>query len=239
MHHLASPKTVLVTGASRGIGASTAAHFHAMGHHVVGTRTKFNKSDIPCNKWFEVDFSDDTSTKEFLREIKDFKIDVLVNNAGINEISPFVEIDDAVFLKIQKVNVLVPFKICQSVIPHMIERRWGRIINISSIWGKISKEFRASYSASKFSLDGITASISAEYASQGILANCVAPGFTRTELTERVLGKSGMDELAQKVPIRRLAEPEEIARFVTWLGSEQNSYITGQNIAIDGGFTRV
>jgi len=118
-------------------------------------------------------------------------------------------------------------------------KSWGRIVNISSIWGKIGKEYRASYAASKFALDGITLSIAAEHSQDGIIANCVAPGFTDTELTRRVLGDEGIAELLAKVPLRRMASIEEIASFVTWLGSNENTYISGQNIAIDGGFSRV
>ena len=121
----------------------------------------------------------------------------------------------------------------------MKEKNWGRIVNISSIWGKISKAHRASYSASKFALDGLTASLAAEFARNGILANCVSPGFTDTELTSQTLGKKGIEEILKTVPIGRMAKPEEIANLVLWLGSDKNEYVSGQNISIDGGFTRV
>ena len=121
----------------------------------------------------------------------------------------------------------------------MKRKGWGRIVNISSIWGKISKEHRASYSASKFALDGMTLALAAEHAADGILANCVAPGFTDTELTHQMLGDEGIRRIVSTVPIRRMASVEEIARFVVWLSGPENTYITGQNIAIDGGFSRV
>jgi 3-oxoacyl-[acyl-carrier protein] reductase len=232
-------KKVLVTGASRGIGAAVASCFHDMGAQVFGTRTTVKDTIVPCDDWLEVDFNNEGQTAAFLEKIQNLEIDVLINNAGINKIGSLTDISDDEFLRIQKVNSHAPFRTCQAVIPNMTEKAWGRIVNVSSIWGKISKEFRASYSSSKFALDGMTAAISAEYASKGILANCVAPGFTRTELTETVLGDEGMAELSKKVPIQRLAEPEEIARFIAWLGGDQNTYISGQNIAIDGGFTRV
>ena len=165
--------------------------------------------------------------------------DILINNAGINKIAPFANIDPEDFLEIQQINVFAPFCLCQAVIPSMKDRNWGRIINISSIWGKIGKEFRASYSASKFALDGITVTIAAEHSQHGILVNSISPGYTDTELTRRVLGDDGIRKLLSSVPIGRMASPEEIANFIVWLGSEKNSYITGQNISIDGGFVRV
>ena len=121
----------------------------------------------------------------------------------------------------------------------MLSRQWGRIVNISSIWGKISIAQRASYSTSKFALDGLTLALAAEHTENGILANCIAPGFFDTELTRRVLGAAGIKDLTSRVPAKRLGSVDEIARLVTWLSSEENSFISGQNIAIDGGFTRV
>lgn len=232
-------KKVFVTGASRGIGAEIARFFHNSGAEVIGTRSKTVNNNAICSRWLTVDFSDISQTIECVEHLKEIQPDVLINNAGTNKIGAFAEIDIDDFLNIQRINVATPFLLCQAVIPGMVSRGWGRIVNISSIWGKISKEYRASYSASKFAIDGMTAAISAEHASDGILANCVSPGFTRTELTQRVLGSDGMIELAAAVPMRRLAEPCEIAKFVYWLGSSENTYLTGQNIALDGGFTRV
>ena len=123
--------------------------------------------------------------------------------------------------------------------PKMRELKWGRIVNISSIWGKISKAYRAPYSASKFAIDGLTAAISAEVAADGVLVNSVAPGFIDTDLTRNILGSEGMQQLALEVPIKRVGTTEEIAEFVVWLAGLDNTYISGQNIAIDGGFTRV
>jgi len=129
--------------------------------------------------------------------------------------------------------------LCKAVLPHMVSNSWGRIVAISSIWGKISKPQRASYSTSKFAIDGMIAALAAEVAASGVLANSVAPGFIDTDLTRTVLGEAGMAEMAAMVPAKRFGQPEEIANFVAWLASPENTYISGQNIAIDGGFTRV
>ena len=232
-------RKVLVTGASRGIGAEIAHAFVGLGAYVIGTCTDSGNCDTNCSDWLIADFSETKQIHSCAKKIKKLGVDVLINNAGINKIDSFSNIDPEDFLMIQKVNVFAPFILCQAVIPTMKSRGWGRIVNISSIWGKIGKEYRASYSASKFALDGITLALAAEHSQDGILANCVAPGFTDTQLTRRVLGEEGIRHLSEMVPTQRLASSKEIAKFVAWLGSDKNTYIAGQNIAIDGGFNRV
>jgi len=230
----------VVTGASRGIGRAIALAFRAEGAWVIGTRTTAGgRPDDACREWITADFSDLAQIKACADAVRAAEPDVLVNNAGINKIAPFAEIAAEDFQLIQQVNVLAPFMLCQAAIPAMARRQWGRIVNISSIWGKISKEQRASYSTSKFALDGMTLALAAEHSVNGILANCIAPGFVDTELTRQVLGDAGIESLVAAVPVRRLGQPEEIARLVLWLSSEENTYLVGQNIAIDGGFTRV
>lgn len=233
-------KTVLVTGATRGIGAAIAAAFHSTGARVIGTGTNARNDTVSSfDEYFQADFSDVEQIHACADFVRKAEPDVLINNAGINKNLPFVQIDPLEFQRIQQVNVFAPLLLCQAAIPSMQRKNWGRIVNVSSIWGIIGKEHRASYSASKFALDGLTLSLAAEHAADGILANCIAPGFTDTELTQRMLGEEGIRKILSTVPIRRMASVEEIAKFVVWLGSSENSYITGQNIAIDGGFSRV
>ena len=235
-----SGKKVFVTGASRGIGKAIAQAFRDNDAWVIGTSTKVeNNNKNICQEWFTADFSDINQIKKCAEYVAQVEPDILINNAGINKISPFVEIDPDDFMEIQQVNVFAPLQLCQAAIPAMKRKAWGRIVNISSIWGKISKEFRASYSCSKFALDGMTLALTAEHAADGIIANSIAPGFIDTELTREVLGKAGMQSLTSLVPARRLGQTDEIARLVLWLASEENTYLAGQNIAIDGGFTRV
>ena len=232
-------KTVCVTGASRGIGRSIALKFRSQGVKVVGTRTRSLGADDACDEWVVADFADASQIEACAKSLEARDIDILINCAGINKIAPFVEIDPNDFLRIQQVNVFAPMRLCQAVLPNMLRRNWGRIVNISSVWGKISKEFRASYSASKFALDGMTLALAAEHGANGILANCVSPGFIDTELTRAVLGESGIRQMTQGVPVRRLGQVDEIAGMVLWLASEENTYLNGQNIAVDGGFSRV
>ncbi len=232
-------KTALVTGGTRGIGAAIAARLHADGAEVTTTGTRSNGKPPPGCRYLSVDFSDRKAVEHFAAEIAGAGFDILVNNAGVNKIDPYAEIDLNDFDRIQQVNVRAPFLLCRAVLPGMKEKKWGRIVNVSSVFGKISKELRASYSTSKFALDGMTAALAAEVAAEGILANCVAPGFIDTDMTRKILGEKGMAELAARVPAKRLGRPEEIAAFVAWLAGPENTYISGQNIAIDGGFTRV
>jgi NAD(P)-dependent dehydrogenase (short-subunit alcohol dehydrogenase family) len=232
-------KVSLVTGGTRGIGAAIARELYSLGATVIITGTKLNYVLLEDYQYICVDFSDKSSLDEFVNHIKGKQIDILVNNAGINKISPISEISLSSFEKVQQVNVTAPFMLCQAVIEGMRHRGWGRIVNISSIWGKISKAHRASYSVSKFAIDGLTSAISAEVASEGILVNSVAPGFIDTELTRNILGSDGMKDLALQVPAKRVGNVDEVAKLVAWLAGPDNTYISGQNIAIDGGFTRV
>jgi len=235
-----SNRKVLITGASRGIGRAIAQAFRSEGAWVVGTRTeKVSREDDACHEWFVANFLDAAQIVSCAEFVRKSEPDVLVNNAGINRVAPFAEITPEDFKSIQQVNVFAPFMFCQAVIPAMKRRGWGRIVNISSIWGKISKAQRASYSASKFAIDGLTLAIAAEHTEDGIIANSIAPGFVDTGLTRRILGETGIQTLVSQVPARRLGQVEEVARLVLWLASEENTYLVGQNVAIDGGFTRV
>lgn len=232
-------KKVFVTGATRGIGRAIAQAFRAERARVIGTGTGEGRNTAEfCDEYVRADFSDLGQIRACADFVRRAEPDVLVNNAGINKIAPFTEIDPDDFRRIQQVNVFAPFCLCQAAIPGMKRKGWGRIVSISSIWGKIGKEYRASYSASKFAIDGMTLALTVEHGADGILANCVAPGFTDTELTRRVLGEEGIRQMVSAVPARRMARVEEIARLVVWLGGPDNTYVTGQNIAIDGGFSR-
>jgi 3-oxoacyl-[acyl-carrier protein] reductase len=232
-------RNALVTGGTRGIGRAIAERLLADGLAVTVTGTRADGKGPEGCAYLACDFTDTPETEAFAAEVAGMGFDVLINNAGINKISPYADIDLADFERIQRVNVTAPMLLCRAVLPGMRAKGWGRIVNLSSIWGLISREQRASYSASKFALDGLTAALAAEVARDGILVNGVAPGFIDTELTRTVLGEDGIKAVVEQVPIRRLGRPEEIAAFVAWLAGPDNTFVSGQTIAIDGGFTRV
>lgn len=232
-------RLALVTGGTRGIGAAISRRLVADGADLIVTGTRPDGKGPDGATYRAVEFTDRSATEAFAAEVAEWGIDILVNNAGVNKIGPFRSLGVGDFDRIQEVNVRAPFLLCRAVIPGMQRKAWGRIVNITSIFGQISKEYRGPYSASKFALAGLTTSLAVELAADGIVANCVAPGFIDTELTRTILGAEGIAELSLRVPAKRLGTPEEVAAFVAWLVSPENTYITGQNIPIDGGFTRV
>jgi 3-oxoacyl-[acyl-carrier protein] reductase len=233
-------KKIFVTGGTRGIGRSIVQKFYNSGGDVMLTGAKFPSSNLYTQEKFKkFDFSEMGDIYKCVDAIKAFSPDILINNAGINIIRPFEEISANEFLNIQQVNVLAPLMLMQAASDSMKRKGWGRVVNISSIFGLRSKSFRASYSASKFALDGLTVAYAAEFAKYGILANSVAPGFIKTDMTDKILGSRGIEEISSSIPMGRLGKSDEVANLVCWLASEENSYITGQNIVIDGGVNRV
>lgn len=240
-------KKVLVTGGTRGIGAAIAKVFlaHSCEVTVVGRSLKnyhgfFEGLEGSARKqinFFGCDLEWDSEIEKLEKHCAESKYDILINNAGINEINVTTEVSISSFRKINKVNVEMPFRLSQVCIKNMLSKNWGRIVNITSIFGVISKSKRLSYSTSKFGLNGMTKSMALDYASRNILINAVAPGFIDTELTSSVLGKDGMNEIAMGIPVGRLGQPEEIAKLVCFLASGTNTYLTGQQVVIDGGFT--
>lgn len=233
-------RTVFVSGASRGIGRAIAELFLGEGATVLGSATSVESDlkSVGIHEYIAVDFSIRSEIERCAQFVRQHQPDIVINNAGINNPSLFEEIDSDDFLRMQLVNVFAPLAICQAAIPGMREQGWGRIVNIASVFSKVGKEHRAPYSASKFALDGLTLSLAIEHSAAGILANCVSPGFIDTDMTRRILGDDGIREILKSVPIGRLAQPTEIAQLVLWLSSPENTFVTGQNIAIDGGFTR-
>lgn len=235
-------KNVLITGASRGIGNDLANSFYLSGANIISTSTKpFKLKNTKLkNQWtnFIVDFNDDKSIEEFSKNlIKYKKIDVLINNAGINKINDIDKIIRDDWDMINRVNLRAPYLISQLVAKQMIKQKKGFIINVSSIFGVISKEKRASYSASKSGLIGLTRATAIDLAKYNILVNAVSPGFVETELTKKILSKIESSKIKKDIPMRRFAKKNEITNLIFFLCSNYNTYITGQNFVIDGGFT--
>ena len=235
-------QTVLITGATRGIGLQVANELRELGANLILTGT--NKDEIQSlnkdkKEYYHVNFLDDKSTDDFINKISEMKIDVLINNAGINKINLVGEIDNEDWDNILKVNLTAPFLVMKEVSKNMVKNKYGKIINISSIWGIRGKEKRVCYSTSKSGLVGLTLSSAAELAKHNVLINSISPGFTLTDLTKQILGEEGMSELSQQIPIGRLAETSEISKVILFVASKLNTYVSGQNIVVDGGFTNV
>lgn len=217
-----SRKKVLLTGASRGIGEAI--------------RTELEQTDLydiiaPLRP--ELDLGCRDSIDSYIAP----EVDILINNAGINIVKPIEELSDANIDDVFQVNLIAPLKLAKKVIPSMKKKKFGRIVNISSIWGVRSKEMRTLYSSTKFGLIGQTKSLCRELGEYGILINAVCPGFVGTELTYSILSKDEISELEKQVPLGRFANPSEIAKLVKYLISDENTYITGQALVIDGGYT--
>ena len=160
----------------------------------------------------------------------------MINNAGVNVPEC---IEDIVSDHIQNsltVNLLAPLLIIKNCVPHMKRSRFGRIVNVSSIWGVRSKEKRSLYSATKFGLNGITKSLSRELGQYNILVNSICPGYVRTNLTEQNVSREEQEIIKKEIPLRRFAEPSEIAESIAFMIDEKNSYMTGQTLIVDGGF---
>jgi len=217
-------KVALITGASRGIGKAIAEQLKRDGVRLL----------VPSHK--ELDLLSNRSIDLYLEALTE-AVDILVNDAGINRLGDFTDFSDADLEDTVQINLIAPIRLARGLIPSMMRRKYGRIVNISSIWSVISKPGRLIYSVSKGGLNAFTRSLAVEAAPYNILVNAVAPGYVNTELTRQNNTELDLSNIRKMIPMRRLAEPEEIARLVAFLCSEENSYLTGQCLVIDGGYT--
>jgi NAD(P)-dependent dehydrogenase (short-subunit alcohol dehydrogenase family) len=216
-------KTALVTGASRGLGKVFAEQLVKDGMRVL----------TPDHQ--ELDLLSNMSIDQYVSSLAE-PIGILVNNAGINRINQTAFSDPDLEDTLQ-VNLIGPMRLARGLIPGMIERRYGRIVNISSIWSIVARPGRITYAISKSGLNGYTRSLAVDLAPYNILVNAVAPGYVNTELTRQNNTEQDLQLICEAIPMKRLAEPIEIARLVSFLCSEENSYLTGQCLVIDGGYT--
>jgi len=233
-----SKKTALVTGGTRGIGKAIVDLLSTAGCEVFYTGTKKEDKDLGSKGTFmQLDFIKKDSTNKFLAKISGFpKIDILINNAGINKIEPIDEIKIENWEKILGVNLTGSMLLTKEVSKKMKKAGGGKILNVSSIFGIVSRAKRNSYSATKAGLIGLTKSSALDLAPYNILVNALCPGFTLTELTASILSKEDMKELNSQIPLGRFAAEHEIANTAMFLCSQLNTYMTGQTFIVDGGF---
>ncbi len=237
----------LITGGTRGIGKAIADAFLQAGASVILTGTKQSEIDRLNNEntlgtvsYLQVDFSNNDSTDLFLSKIQAMdRIDILVNNAGINKINLNVDTATEDYDLLNNVNVKGPYLLCREVSKLMKRNKYGRIVNITSIWSAVTRSGRSLYTASKWAIAGLTKTLAVELAPDEILVNSVGPGFTLTELTATTNTPEEIEKMAAIIPMKRFAQPSEIANVILFLSSSLNSYLTAQNIIIDGGYTNV
>jgi len=240
-----SDKIALVTGASRGIGQSISMILAQNGAHVVCvsrnindvqsladkiTYQKFNASAASC------DISDSNNVTELVKDIieKHDRIDILINNAGITRDNLLMRMSEDDWNEVINVNLKAAFTAIKAASRSMIKQRSGRIINISSVVGLMGNAGQVNYAASKAGLIGMTKSVAREFASRGITANCIAPGYVETQMTNK-LSDEVKSSLNEQIPLGRIGNVEDIAYAVAFLASDEASYITGQTLAVDGG----
>ena len=167
----------------------------------------------------------------------DGPIDIIVNNAGINNIASLDHLDEQTLDEMIQINLKAPIAIVRALEHKLVSNRISHIVNVSSIWGFVSKEGRCGYAAAKTGIIGTTRTMALELGKYNVLVNAVAPGFVNTELTKQNNTPDEIRQIERMIPIGHMAEPEDIARFVYFLSSEENTFITGQTMLIDGGYT--
>jgi 3-oxoacyl-[acyl-carrier protein] reductase len=218
------PRRVLITGASRGIGQAIAQQYIQAGYEVV----------TPSRS--ELDLASDASILDYFSAQKNLQFDILINNAAENRIQTIQDLTLEAWQRMLMINLTAPFLLTKFVTSYMAAQGWGRIVSISSCYSLVSRIGRAAYSATKSGINAFTRTAALEFAGQGILVNAVGPGFVETDLTRQNNSPEQIEALRSQIPVGRLGNPEEVANLVFFLGSEQNSYITGQIVLIDGGF---
>lgn len=218
-------RRALVTGASRGIGKAVAAKLHSDGY------------DVTTPSHTELDLANVESIDFFCREHQNETFDVLVNNAGVNDVHSVEDITEEELVRMTQINLLAPLRLIRGLVPNMKKHHYGRIVNIGSIWGLTGKPGRTVYAATKHGIHGITQTLAVELAPYNILVNTVCPGFTLTDLTRKNNTPEQIEDISNDIPVGRMAQPEEQAAVICFLAEECNTYITGQQIAVDGGYT--
>ncbi|WP_304452534.1 3-hydroxybutyrate dehydrogenase [Nocardiopsis sp. YSL2] len=240
-------RTALVTGAARGIGRACALRLAAAGADVrmadldgPGLRAL---ADQGVGEPLEVDLSDLDAAEEAGRGA-----DIVVNNAGVQTVAPVQDFPPERFSLILRLMVEAPFRAVRGALPHMYERGWGRVVNLSSVHGLRASPFKSAYVTAKHGLEGFSKVVALEGAEHGVTSNCVNPGYVRTALVERQIADQALahgvpeaevlsEVLLARTPMKRLIEPEEVAELVVYLCSADASFVNGASLAVDGGWS--
>ena len=239
-------RVALITGGAKGIGKAIAKKFAKNGYDLIlnyvsdktdleGIQNEFKEYGVEV-LLEKADVSNYEQCENMVKAaIEKFgRIDTLINNAGVTKDNLLMRMKEEDFDKVISINLKGTFNVTKNVVPYMMKKRFGKIVNISSVVGVSGNAGQCNYAASKAGIIGFTKSIAKELASRNILANCVAPGFIDTDMTE-VLSDTVKENINSQIPLKRMGSAEEIAKAVYFLAGEDNTYITGQVLNVDGG----
>ena len=240
-------KTALITGASGGIGGAIAKALHGQGATVVlsGTRAEALeavRAELGANAFIAPANLSDIASVEALpkaaEEAAGAPIDILVNNAGITKDNLFMRMKDEEWDQVIAVNLTAAFRLSRAVLRGMMKKRWGRIIQITSVVGETGNPGQGNYAAAKAGLVGMSKSLAAEVASRNITVNCIAPGFIQTAMTD-VLNDQQKETIATRIPAGRMGTAAEIAAAAVYLASDEAAYVTGESLQVNGGMAMI
>ncbi|NYI75451.1 3-hydroxybutyrate dehydrogenase [Nocardioides panzhihuensis] len=240
-------RRALVTGGASGIGAAVARELAARGARVVvadlaGDAAHALAEEIGGEVWVV-----DLAATQELDDLA-LEVDVLVNNAGIQRVSPIEEFDPDDFRRIHSIMLVAPFLLVRAALPHMYANGWGRIVNISSVHGLVGSPFKSAYVSAKHGLEGLSKVTALEGGPHGVTSVCINPGYVRTPLVEKQIADQAKVHdvpaaevvervLLQDVAVKRLVEPEEVGSLVGWLTGPDASMVSGASWAMDGGWS--
>ena len=239
-------KVVLITGATGGIGRTVAQQFHALGATWALTDISrealraFQEELKDRVRVYPGELKDPNGPEAVVKAVEEElgKIDVVVNNAGLTKDNLFIRMKDEEWQTVLDINLTAGFRLIRAAVKGMMKRRYGRIVSTASIVGVTGNPGQANYSASKAGLIGMTKCLALELASRGVTANCVAPGFIKTRMTD-ALSQEAKDRLTQSIPMNRLGTPEDVADAIIFLASDMASYMTGQTLHVNGGMAMI
>ena len=242
-----SGRKALVTGAGSGIGAAIARELAARGAHVtvadiVADAAHAVAEEIGGTAWV-VDLADTPALDDLALDV-----DVLVNNAGIQRVSPIEDFEPDAFRRIHAIMLVAPFLLVRAALPHMYAQAWGRIVNISSVHGLVASPFKSAYVSAKHGLEGLSKVTALEGGAKGVTSVCINPGYVRTPLVEKQIADQAAvhgaaeedvveDILLREAAVKRLLEPREVASLVGWLTGPDGAMVSGASWAMDGGWS--